>query len=128
AHLANTVRDVGSVAHRVRHQSANREITRHRCASDVTHTRRQGHRMKLADFRYWHKADMSGSRLLPCKLSPKSQFRHSAPFQVRGRKASFNGNVSPSFTDASMTPSEVVGLLRMSNGPLALNERGRRAY
>src|SRR5262249_16672053 len=39
AHSANTVRDVGSVAHRVRHQSANREITRHRCASDVTHTR-----------------------------------------------------------------------------------------
>jgi hypothetical protein len=80
------------------------------------------------------KRTSSGSGLLLCKLSPKSQFRRSqvlgvtAPFQVRGRKASFNGKVSPSFTDASMTPSEVVGLLRMSNGPLALNERGPRAY
>ena len=80
------------------------------------------------------KRTSSGSGLLLCKLSPKSQFRRSqvldvtAPFQVRGRKASFDGKVSPSFTDASMTPSEVVGLLRMSNGPLALNERGPRAY
>jgi hypothetical protein len=41
------------------HQSANREVARHRCASDVTHARRQGHRMKLADFRYWHKADIA---------------------------------------------------------------------
>jgi hypothetical protein len=38
---------------------------------------------------------MSGSRLLPCKLSPKSQFRRSqvlgvtAPFQVRGRRFVF---------------------------------------
>jgi ABC-type uncharacterized transport system substrate-binding protein len=43
---------------RVRHQSANREVARHRYASDVTLTRRQSHRMKLVDFRYWHKADI----------------------------------------------------------------------